>query len=72
MHAPAMMAKPAMMQSGMSADTVDNLIEMCKAISEGKVKAHELRNAENTTPTSFEVFTNEVLVPAYKGKSASA
>jgi uncharacterized protein YbjT (DUF2867 family) len=72
MHAPAMMAKPAMIQSGMSADVADNLIEMCKAISEGKIKTHEPRNTENTTPTSFEVFTNEVLVPAYNGRSASA
>jgi uncharacterized protein YbjT (DUF2867 family) len=72
MHAPAMMAKPAMIQSGMSADTVDKLIEMCKAISEGRIKMLEPRNADNTTPTSFETFTEEVLVPAYKGKSASA
>jgi uncharacterized protein YbjT (DUF2867 family) len=72
MHAPAMMAKPAMIQSGMSSDVADNLIEMCKAISEGKIKMLEPRNAENTTPTTFETFTEEVLVPAYKGKSASA
>jgi uncharacterized protein YbjT (DUF2867 family) len=72
MHAPAMMAKPAMMQSGMSADTADQLIEMYDAINHGKIVTHETPSAENTTPTSFEVFTNEVLVPAYNGKSASA
>jgi uncharacterized protein YbjT (DUF2867 family) len=72
MHAPAMMAKPAMIQSGMSADTADNLIEMCKSISEGRIKMLEPRNADNTTPTTFETFTEEVLVPAYKGKSATA
>jgi hypothetical protein len=33
---------------------------------------HEPRTAENTTPTTFETFTDEVLVPAYKGKSATA
>ena len=72
MQAPTMMAKPAMIQSGMSADFADQIIEMSKAISEGRIKMHEPPNAENTTPTSFEVFTNEVLVPAFKGKSASA
>jgi uncharacterized protein YbjT (DUF2867 family) len=72
MHAPAMMAKPAMMQSGMSEDTADNLIEMFKAINEGKIKMHESPSAENTTPTTFETFTQEILVPAYNGKSASA
>jgi uncharacterized protein YbjT (DUF2867 family) len=72
MQAPAMMAKPAMIQSGMSADTADQLIEMCKAISHGIMVPLEPRTAENTTRTSFETFTDEVLVPAYKGKSASA
>jgi uncharacterized protein YbjT (DUF2867 family) len=72
MQAPAMMAKPAMMQAGMSADFVDQLIELSSAISHGKMVMLEPRNAENTTPTTIETFTNEVLVPAYKGKSASA
>jgi uncharacterized protein YbjT (DUF2867 family) len=72
MQAPAMMAKPAMMSAGMSSDMVDQIIELSSAISHGKLVMHEPRNAENTTPTTFETFTNEVLVPAYKGKSASA
>src|ERR1019366_8076216 len=72
MQAPAMMAKPAMIQSGMSADFVDQLIELSNAISHGELVMLEPRTAENTTPTSFETFTNEVLVPAYKGKSATA
>src|SRR5579864_1395972 len=65
MQAPAMMAKPAMMQAGMSADTVDQLIELAKSINEGKLVMLEPRTADNSTPTSFEVFTNEVLVPAF-------
>jgi len=68
MQAPAMMAKPAMMQSGMSADLADKLIEMCKAINDGIMAPTEPRNAVNTTPTSFETFTAEVLVPLYQGK----
>jgi uncharacterized protein YbjT (DUF2867 family) len=72
MQAPAMMAKPAMIQAGMSADFVDQLIELSGAISHGKLPMLEPRNVENTTPTTIETFTDEVLVPAYKGKSASA
>jgi uncharacterized protein YbjT (DUF2867 family) len=72
MQALAMMAKPAMMQAGMSSDFVDQLIELSSAISHGKLVMLEPRSAENTTPTTFETFTNEVLVPAYKGKSVSA
>jgi uncharacterized protein YbjT (DUF2867 family) len=72
MQAPAMMAKPAMVQSGMSSDMADQLIEMSKAVSNRIMVPLETRNAANTTSTSFETFTAEVLVPAYKGKSASA
>ena len=72
MQAPAMMAKPAMIQAGMSADFADQIIEMYDAINHGKTVTHETPSAENTTPTSFETFTEEVLVPAYKGKSAAA
>jgi uncharacterized protein YbjT (DUF2867 family) len=71
MQAPAMMAKPALMQSGMSADMADQLIEMSKAISNRIMVPLETRNAGNTTPTSFESFASEVLVSAYLGKSIS-
>lgn len=72
MQAPAMMAKPALVQSGMSADMADQLIEMSKAVNNRTMVPLETRTAENTTPTSFETFTAEVLLPAYRGKSASA
>ncbi|HLX00229.1 MAG TPA: NAD(P)H-binding protein [Candidatus Acidoferrales bacterium] len=71
-QAPAMMAKPALMQGGLSADTADQMIEMSKAINEGRMVPLEKRNESNTTATTFESFTAEVLVPAYKGQSASA
>jgi uncharacterized protein YbjT (DUF2867 family) len=67
-QAPAMMAKPAMMQSGMSSDMADQLIEMCKAISTGVMVPLEPRSASNTTPTSFETFAAEVLAPAYNAR----
>jgi len=72
MQAPAMMAKPAMIQAGLSANTVDNFIEMARAINDRKMVSLETRNAQNTTPTTFESFAAEVLAPAYRGQSASA
>jgi uncharacterized protein YbjT (DUF2867 family) len=72
MQAPGMMAKPALLQAGLSADMADNFIEMSKAISEKRMVSLETRNAKNTTPTTFETFTAEVLVPMFKGQSASA
>ncbi len=71
-QAPAMMAKPALMQAGLSADGADQMIEMSKAANEGRMVPLEKRNESNTTPTTFESFTAEVLVPAFKGQSASA
>jgi uncharacterized protein YbjT (DUF2867 family) len=71
-QAPAMMAKPAMVQAGLSSDMVDNYIEMSKAINEGRVVPLEKRTAANTTPTTFESFVAAVLVPAFKGQSESA
>jgi len=47
-------------------------IEMYKAINDKVVVALEPRSPENTTPTSFEKFVQEVFVPAYQGKAASA
>ncbi len=72
MQAPGMMAKPALLQAGLSADMADNFIEMSKAVSERRMVPLEARNAKNTTPTTFETFTAEVLVPVFKGQSASA
>ena len=47
-------------------------VEMYKAINEQVVVALELRSPENTTPTSFEEFVQDVFVPVYRGKVASA
>jgi uncharacterized protein YbjT (DUF2867 family) len=72
MQAPAMMAKPALLQAGLSADTADNFLEMAKAINEGRVVSLETRNASSTTPTTFESFAAAILVPAFKGQSETA
>ena len=47
-------------------------IEMFKAINAGVLAAQEPRSRENTTPTSFEKFVEDVLAPAYHGKALTA
>jgi uncharacterized protein YbjT (DUF2867 family) len=47
-------------------------VEMYKAINDKVVVALEPRSPENTTPTSFEKFVQDVFVPVYRGKAASA
>ena len=47
-------------------------IEMYKAINAGVLVPLEPRSPENTTPTSFERFVQDVFVAAYRGKAPSA
>ncbi|HEV3220452.1 MAG TPA: NAD(P)H-binding protein [Candidatus Acidoferrales bacterium] len=72
MQAPGMMAKPALLQAGFSADMAENYLEMSKAINERRMVPLETRNAKNTTPTTIETFVAEVLLPAFKGQPVSA
>ncbi len=60
------------MQMGIPPKTAGQFIEMYKAINEGLVAGQEPRSAENTTRTSFETFVQDVFVPAYQGKAATA
>ena len=60
------------LQTGVPAKTAGQFIEMYKAMNEGIVAGREPRSAENTTPTSFEKFVQDVFVPAYHGKAATA
>ena len=61
-----------LMQMGVPAKTAGQFIEMYKGVNEGVVAARERRSAENTTPTSFEKFVQDVFAPAYQGKAATA
>ena len=61
-----------LMQMGIPPKTAALFIEMYKAINAGVVAAQEPRTPENTTPTSFEKFVQDVFVPAYHGKAATA
>jgi hypothetical protein len=47
-------------------------IEMFKAINAGVLAAQEPRSRDNTTPTSFEEFVQDVFAPAYQGKARVA
>ena len=47
-------------------------IEMYKAINAGVLVPQEPRSPENSTPTSFEKFVQDVFVPAYHGKAQTA
>jgi len=47
-------------------------VEMYKAINERVVVPLEPRSPENTTPTSFERFVQDVFVAAYRGKTSNA
>lgn len=55
-------AEKGLMSAGLSADMSRLYVEMSKAFNDGRIIAN--RTAENTTPTSFEVFCDEVFVPA--------
>ena len=61
-----------LMQMGIPPKTASQFIEMYKAVNEGVVAGQEPRSPENTTRTSFETFVQDVFVPAYQGKAATA
>jgi uncharacterized protein YbjT (DUF2867 family) len=64
--------RQVLLQLGIQPKTADLFIEMYKAIDERVVAAQEPRSPENATPTSFEKFVQDVFVPAYQGKAATA
>jgi hypothetical protein len=47
-------------------------IEMFDAINSGLLAAQEQRSTENSTPTSFEQFVQDVFAAAYHGKVLTA
>ena len=59
-------------QMGFSPKKAAVYIEMFEAINAGVLAAQEPRSPENTTPTSFEQFVQDVFVPAYRGKASAA
>jgi uncharacterized protein YbjT (DUF2867 family) len=62
----------ALTQMGFSLKKAAVYIEMFRAINKGVLAAHEPRSPENTTPTSFEQFVQDVFVAAYRTKVPAA
>jgi len=62
----------ALEQMGMPPKKAAVYIEMFKAINAGVLAAQEPRSRENSTPTSFEQFVQDVFAPAYHGKASAA
>lgn len=61
----------ALVQMGMSEQVARLLEEMMGALNSGKMHALEPRTQQNTTPTSYENFVDESLVPAYQQLAAA-
>jgi uncharacterized protein YbjT (DUF2867 family) len=59
-------------QMGMVPKKAAVYIEMFKAINAGVLAAQEPRSRENTTPTSFETFVQDIFAPAYHGMARTA
>jgi len=59
-------------QMGFSPRKAAVYIEMFEAINAGLLAAQELRSPENSTPTSFETFVQDIFAPAYHGQATTA
>jgi len=62
-------AEKGLLSAGLSLDMSRLYVEMTKAFNESRIIAK--RTSENTTPTSFEVFCDEVFVPAFMPAKAA-
>jgi len=62
----------ALTQAGFSPKKAAVYIEMFQAINAGLLAAQEPRSSQNSTPTSFEKFVQDVFAPAYRGKALTA
>src|SRR6267378_2193739 len=59
-------------QMGIPPKTAAQYIELYKAINAGVLVAQEPRSRENSTPTSFEEFVQDVFAAGYHGKALTA
>jgi hypothetical protein len=62
-------AEKGLVSAGLSPDMSKRYVEMSKALNDGRIIAK--RTTENTTPTSFEVFCDEVFAPLFSQKKAA-
>ena len=59
-------------QAGFSPKKAAVYIEMFQSINTGLLAAQESRSPQNTTPTSFETFVQDVFAPVYHAKAFTA
>jgi uncharacterized protein YbjT (DUF2867 family) len=59
-------ARKGMIGAGLSASYADAIVEISRSFNEGKVRATEMRSAQNSTPTTLEQFAQEVFRKAYE------
>src|SRR5882762_8163402 len=64
--------RQALTQTGFSPKKAAVYLEMFEAINVGLLAAQEPRSPQNSTPTSFEKFVQDVFAPAYHGKAFTA
>lgn len=64
-------AEKGLIAAGLSHDMSRLYIEMNRAFNEGRIMGSLKRTKENTTPTSFDRFCEEVVVPLYSQKKAA-
>ena len=69
---PGFMVEPALKQMGMPGKTASLMGELNEAVNDGLLRPQEPRSDRNTTRTRFETFVQEVFVPAYNAKAATA
>ncbi len=69
---PSFLVEQGMKQMGIPGKTASLMSEMNEAANDGLLKPQEPRSERNTTPTSIETWVQEVFVPAYNAKAASA
>jgi uncharacterized protein YbjT (DUF2867 family) len=71
-HLPYDQIQQALTQFGFSLKKAAVYIEMFKAVNAGVLAPLEVRSPENSTPTSFETFVQDVFAPAYRAKASAA
>jgi uncharacterized protein YbjT (DUF2867 family) len=69
---PGEQMQPLFIQMGMSPNVANLILEMAEALNSGHMRALEQRKAQNTTPTSFEIFVKEEFVPLYRAQTKAA
>jgi uncharacterized protein YbjT (DUF2867 family) len=69
---PNFMVEQALKQMGVSSKTATLMSEMTDAANDGLLVQQQPRSSKTTTPTSIEIWAQEVFVPVYNAKAANA